>query len=108
MEGATEAEIQKAIIQYLRLRGHFPIRINVQGVPIHTKSGIKGFRPSPMKGISDILGISKTGRFFALEVKRKKGYKVSPEQIEFIAEVKKRGGIASLVCSTEEVTALGL
>lgn len=101
----TEAQIQKAILDYLKLAGHFAVRINTQGVPMWNEGGrLKGFRKSPMVGVSDILGVQKnTGRFFAIEVKKKGGV-VSPEQTTFIQEVQKRGGIGMVAYSLDDVT----
>lgn len=102
----TEAQIQKAILDYLKLKGHFAIRVNTQGVPMWNEGGrMKGFRPSPMKGVADILGVKKGGQFFAIEVK-KKGGKPSPEQVQFLKEVEARGGIALVAYSLDEVTNL--
>lgn len=99
----TEASIQKAILDYLKLKGHFPIRINTQGVPMWNEGNrLKGFRPSPMKGVADILGVTKKGQFFAIEVK-KKGNKPSPEQIHFLKEVESRGGIAMVAYNLDDV-----
>lgn len=60
-----------------------------------------------IKGTSDILGITKQGRFFALEVKRKDG-KPSEAQLVFIDKIKRMNGIAEVVFSVDEVIALGL
>lgn len=100
----TEAGIQKAILDYLRLKGHFAVRVNTQGVPMWNEGKrLKGFRPSPMKGVADILGVKKGGQFFAIEVK-KSGGKPSPEQVHFLKEIESRGGIALVAYSLEEVT----
>jgi len=102
----TEAQIQKSILEYLEYKGHFAIRINTQGVPMWNEGNrLKGFRPSPMKGVADILGVKKGGQFFAIEVK-KKGNKASPEQLHFLAEVERRGGIAMVAYNLEEVIKL--
>jgi VRR-NUC domain len=102
----TEAEIQKSILEYLAYRGHFAIRINTQGVPMWSEGKtLRGFRKSPMVGVSDILGVAKGGQFFAIEVK-KKGGKATEEQLKFIDNVKKRGGIGLIAFSIDEVKPL--
>lgn len=104
----TEAGIQSAILDYLRLKGHFAVRVNTQGVPMWSEGKVKtlrGFRKSPMVGVADILGVKKGGQFFAIEVK-KKGGKPSPEQVQFLKEVEARGGIALVAYSLDEVTNL--
>ena len=56
------------------------------------------------KGVSDLLGCYQ-GRFMALEVKTAAG-KASPEQIKFIEDVNKNGGIAGVVRSIDDVVEL--
>lgn len=62
----------------------------------------KNTDPFRIKGPSDILGILSDGRFLAVEVKTDKG-RVSEDQAFFIAEVKRRGGIAFVARSIEDV-----
>lgn len=65
---------------------------------------LKRFRsPSPWyrKGVSDILGIYK-GKFMAIEVKSAKG-NPSPEQVSFLADVIRAGGIGFIARSIEDV-----
>ena len=57
---------------------------------------------SNKKGVPDILACSPTGQFVAIEVKAAKG-KASRLQEYNLAEIKKRGGLALLVWSLEEV-----
>lgn len=45
------------------------------------------------KGISDIIGLTKDGKFLAIEVKAPKK-KPSQEQLDFIDRVNEKGGIA--------------
>ena len=54
------------------------------------------------KGVSDILGVTSSGRFVAIECK-KPGGKVSSEQQAFIDMVKARGGVALILDSVEAV-----
>lgn len=56
------------------------------------------------KGGSDLIGITKDGRFIALEVKVGKG-KPTPEQVKFVEFVKSMGGKAAVVWSVEEALA---
>lgn len=60
--------------------------------------------PLAPKGISDLIGCHE-GKFIALEVKRPGG-KPSPEQMQFIADVQRSGGIAGVVYSVEDVIEL--
>ncbi len=52
------------------------------------------------KGVSDILGVTCTGRFVAIECK-KPGGKVSPEQRAFLDMVQARGGVGIVLDSIE-------
>ena len=54
------------------------------------------------KGISDIIGLTKNGKFLAVEVKMPKK-KPSKEQLEFIEKVKENGGIAFVAYGLEDV-----
>src|SRR5689334_11919065 len=99
-----ENTIQKAILDYLRYRGHLGVRFN--NIPVTDPKGRK--IPVRQPGVSDVLGCQKgTGRFFALEVKRP-GKKASEAQAAFLASVVAAGGIGSVVASVEEVQQLGL
>lgn len=110
----TEAQIQKQVLEYLTLRGHFAFRVNTMGVPMWDGKSFKGFRPSPMKGVADILGVRgkpargvPAGQAFAIEVKDKKG-KPSKEQVAFLEEVNRKGGLGIVARSIEDVQSAGL
>ena len=57
------------------------------------------------KGSSDIIGLSPTGRFMAIEVKTKSG-RTSTDQRNFLQAVSKSGGIAGIVNSIEQALQL--
>ena len=109
-----ESEIQSTVIEYLLLKGHFAFRVNVQGVPLRQGDKIVGFRPSPMKGIADILGVLgkdvrgwHKGTFLAIECKRPGG-KTSEEQSLFLANVLRKGGMAFVATSIDDCVKMGL
>ncbi len=52
-------------------------------------------------GVADILGVLPNGRFFAIEVKGK-GDKLSDEQVEFISNIIKNGGLAFVAHSLQD------
>jgi penicillin-binding protein-related factor A (putative recombinase) len=52
-------------------------------------------------GVSDILGIYRE-KFIAIEVKSAKG-RASPEQVKFIAEINRLGGVAFIARGVEDV-----
>lgn len=58
--------------------------------------------PYAINGTSDILGVLPDGKFLAIEVKSKTG-RPSPEQVLFIDNVTKNGGIAFIARSVEDV-----
>jgi hypothetical protein len=56
-------------------------------------------------GSSDLIGISPSGKFIAVEIKTTKG-RATPEQMRFIEAVREKGGIAGIARSPEEAVAL--
>lgn len=57
------------------------------------------------KGSSDVIGITPSGRFMAVEVKTASG-RASDEQVNFIARVNEAGGVAGIARSPEEALQL--
>lgn len=100
----NEIELQKSIVEFLNYSGHFVWRNNAGMFLIKGKDKTRAFRAGK-KGSSDIIGIHKSGKFIALEVKLK-GNKPTPQQNDFIAEIKHRDGIAGVVYSLDEVIEL--
>lgn len=99
----SEGEIQKAIMDYLVILGHFPIRINTMGVPKWNGKQFDGFRKSPNVGVADILCVMKgSGKLFAIEVK-KPGGKVSDDQQAFLQRVADQGAYAMVAYSVDDV-----
>ena len=95
----TEADLMRQIMVALSADGHFVARANVglfftaDGRPI--KTGLP-------KGFSDLFGHRQWDcRAFYLEVKTAKG-RALPEQLAFIAAMKKRGALAAIVRSVED------
>jgi len=106
--GAKENSVQNVILDYLFYRGHFAKRVNTGGVPVWDKNKkFKCFRPSPNKGIPDIIGCTKEGKMIACEIKAKGG-RISEEQQNFINEVIKRKGIGIIAYSIEDLIKAGL
>ena len=110
----TEAQIQRAILEYLKLKGVFCWRQNSGAFRLHGAGGDRFVRAG-FPGISDILGILRlavqldgptqrwyNGRFLAIEVKRP-GQKPTPDQQAFLAAVKANGGVAFIATSVEDV-----
>jgi hypothetical protein len=100
----TEAQIQKAILQwggYKRILMH---RINVIGTPLH-KDGLTVYRPSTNRGMADIHAtvlVESIPVSVWLEVKTKKG-KLSANQKAFQESIEAAGGYYHVVRSIEDV-----
>jgi len=98
----TEANIQKEIMLALSQAGCTIFRNNTGAYrdgDRFIRYGVGG------KGGSDLLGISYSGRFLAVEVKTAKG-KPTNDQINFINVVKSKNGIAFVARSAEEAVRL--
>ncbi len=97
----SEAEILKSILVFLKLKRIFHWRQNSGSYANDNRWISFGF-----KGCSDIIAIfpsgDKRGTMLTLEVKRPGG-SLSDSQIEFILNVRKHGGCASVVESVEDV-----
>lgn len=102
----SESDIQKAILDYLRLK-YFCWRNNTGGRPWQDNKGKDRVFRFGFKGSGDILGLTKTGRFFSVEVKRK-GKKPTPDQIEFMNNINASGGLAIVAQSVDDVLKSGL
>lgn len=97
-----ESAIQGAILEYLTVRGVAHWRVNQQGVPLH--DGSNRFRPSPTRGVADILcclTVKGIGVLVALEVKRPGG-KPTEEQLAFGERLMLAGGFYDIVYSVED------
>ena len=101
MNMVTEHELQKIILEYLNLKGHFAWRNNT-GAMVAEYKGKKRFWRAGIKGSSDILGVAKDGKFIAIECKGKGKYPTR-EQKDFLLEVERRGGYACVAWSLEDV-----
>ncbi len=96
-----ESHIQKAIIDFLKVKKILCFKHRNVGI---YKQATNSYIPLAFgeKGISDIIGCLKNGRFLAIEVKRK-GNKPSNEQLEFIERVNKMGGVGIIAYSLDDV-----
>lgn len=97
----TEAEIQRAILEYLDTIGAVAIRVNSGVQFIQDSNGsTRAFRGAPA-GTSDIIACYR-GRFLAIECKARRG-KTTPAQDEFINRVNEAGGLAFVARSIDDV-----
>ena len=100
----TEAQIQKAILQWGQYKKILMHRINVIGTPIH-KPGKTVYRPSTNKGMADIHATLLVGDIPVsvwLEVKTAKG-RMSENQKIFNDTVSAAGGFYYVVRSIDDV-----
>jgi len=97
-----EQDIQRLIMLALSeagcliWRNNTGVLKNAAGIPI--KFGL-------CVGSSDLIGLTPTGKFLAVEIKTCKG-RATPEQLRFIEAVRARGGIAGIARSPAEALAL--
>jgi hypothetical protein len=100
----TEAQIQKAILQYGGYKRILMHRINVIGTPLH-KAGKTIYRPSTNKGMADIHATLLVGDIPVsvwLEVKTAKG-RISENQKLFSDTVTAAKGFYYVVRSIDDV-----
>ena len=100
----TEAQIQKAILQFGAYKKILMHRINVIGTPLH-KAGKTIYRPSTNKGMADIHATVMVGDIPVsvwLEVKTKKG-RISENQRAFNDVITRAGGFYYVVRSIDDV-----
>lgn len=96
-----ESDIQKAILDYLKIRKIVAWRNNSGTAQVKMGQREYWMRLAP-KGTSDIIGYLPDGRFLAIEVKTKTGVP-TPEQREFINNVRIAGGLAFVATSIDDV-----
>ena len=100
----TEAQIQKAIMQWGQYKKVLMHRINVIGTPLH-KDGLTVYRPSTNKGMADIHAtvlVESIPVSVWLEVKTRKG-KLSANQKAFQESIEAAGGYYYVVRSIDDV-----
>ena len=100
MRKEYEKDIQRAIIDYLRLKKYVIFKHN--STQYGFREGKSFAFSSGDKGISDLIGCSPAGKFIAIEVKRKGG-KITSEQHAFIRNVILNGGQAFVAHSLDDV-----
>jgi hypothetical protein len=97
----NESTIQKQIMLALSKAGCLVFRNNTGAV----KDGDRFIRYGLCKGGSDIVGLTPSGTFLAVEVKTPKG-RATKEQLDFICAINQQGGIAGIARSVEDALLL--
>jgi len=93
----TEATVVDQVKEVIKITGVAVQRINTGAFKVG-----KRYIRTANKGTLDFEGYDNKGRFLALECKRPKGGRVSPEQKARIEDINRKGGIAAVVHSGEE------
>ena len=107
-----ESERQASIVNYLSVEPSVKFFIRVNGGGRSVKGSFVWFyklwvgrREQKGRGLPDIIGQLRDGRFFAMEVKRP-GEKPTPEQAEVLALVAEAGGVSGVVRNWSEARKL--
>lgn len=85
----TKAHIRASAITELTWRGHT--------VWIQNNIAVRKRKFIGRLGVSDVIGISKSGLWVACEIKTLND-RLSPDQIKFLNDIKKAGGEAYIAC----------
>lgn len=105
----TEQQLVNYALGYLNGAGHFVWRNNsgVSRSRYTSKSGVTKDRMwrAGIKGGSDIIGISKSGHFIAVECKIGRN-KPTELQLAFLAEIGNRRGYACVAYTTDDIDRL--
>lgn len=101
MKTPTEQQVQKAILDYLHSKNYIAFKHRNVGIYVQRTNKYIPLSAGE-KGISDVIGCDKDGRFIAIEVK-KVGGKASPDQLKFLKRVNASGGIGILAYSIVDV-----
>ena len=98
---AKERDVKASIVDYLNMRG-VKIWVNPRGGASMKHGGFVRYGGPP--GASDLFGILPGGRFLAIETKAADGrYKATEDQVAFIEDVNKRGGLGIIARSVDDV-----
>ena len=97
----SEAQILKAIMQYLRRHSKVATVARFNSGVFY--EGGRYIRANTQKGMSDIQGTLKgSGKTIALEVKSATG-RATPEQLQYLQTIRSAGGIGEVVRSVDDV-----
>ena len=94
-----ESHVLEGCLNYLQVRGIYHWRNNTGAVRIRPGQ----FMRFGKKGSSDILGILPGGRLLCVECKAPNRGRLSPEQKQFLADVRELGALALVVRGWQEL-----
>ena len=92
-------------ISYICMLGHIAWRNNAGKLPITGTTGKVRYINVGMKGLPDVIGYTKEGRFIGIECKIKPN-KVSPIQQEQLDRMRDAGCLVGVAYTTEDVEEL--
>ena len=95
-----EREILRDCLAYLNAHPRVAFAFRANTGLVLTPDGKRRFKAG-FKGCSDILGMTKTGRFFAVEVKQR-GKCATEEQAAFLIKVSTYGGYGAVAHDTQD------
>jgi len=114
----TEADVQRQVLKYLKVKGYYFGRVNTVGV-YDAKIGKRRKNPYALLGLPDILGFytykwskrivspltfgGEYGRMFAIECKSEKG-KLTPQQKDFRKWFESCGNLYIIARDLDDVT----
>lgn len=106
-----EKHLVNQCIHYLNFKGHFVWRNNSGVTKMESTDRFGRVKQrqwrAGLKGSSDIIGITKDGKFLAVECKIGKN-KITMAQSEFLDEITYRGGVAIVAYKVEDLEENGL
>ncbi len=100
-----ERDVLKAVWKYLAHHPRVAWVTRINSGTVMADFGADGVHPLRMnykRGISDLIGMMKTGAFLAVEVKRQ-GASLMPHQRDFLNEVRRNNGVAFVARAVEDV-----
>ncbi len=98
----SEREVLKGCISWLRRRRIVCDRMNVGA----GQMGTSGFRTYGIKGAGDIIGLTRHGIHFEIEVKRGRGGVLSLDQQKRKEKIRSSKGIYAVIHGVEELEGL--
>ncbi len=98
LQRRSEQALVNQVITYLNLYGHYVWRQNTGAMT--TEGG--RFVRFGHKGIADVIGVLKDGRFIAVECKVGKN-KPTQFQKDFLEDITKRGGVGIVAYDLDDV-----
>lgn len=103
-----EADLQRAVLAWLKVRGIFAWRMPI-GPVLHREvrggAMITHWKKSPLKGFPDVAGVlqrRRKGSLFALELKTAKR-KLTPEQVMWMVNLQAAGAAVATIRSVADL-----